>query len=115
MGPVNRRDTGDLTGPNPLHPIRPAAVGKPGLVPGGPEGTSSGQTIIVDWALGNICNQACWYCPPGLRNGSHGWQSARQVASALREIANHYRHGFEMDVWVSFTGGEPTLHPQFGQ
>jgi len=28
--------------------------------------------VNVNWCMGNTCNFACTYCPPGLHNGTMG-------------------------------------------
>ncbi len=71
------------------------------------------DTVVIDWTIGNICNQSCSYCPSRLRDGSHGWQSARDLSTMLRRIERHYAQGLGKRVWIHLTGGEPTLHPHF--
>lgn len=70
------------------------------------------EVVLVDWMLGNSCNQACSYCPPALHDGSVRWQAAQDVLAFFATLQRHYADTFGRTVWLQFTGGEPTLHPQ---
>lgn len=78
------------------------------------------ETILDDYGprrlsveLANICNLHCSYCFRSDENlySSHAeffpLELLRRVISEARAAANVTR--------VNFTGGEPTLHPQFGE
>lgn len=71
-----------------------------------------GQTVLVDWMIGNSCNHACSYCPSLLHDGSLNWQDARLIRKMFRALHLHYARGLGKTVWLQFTGGEPTMHPQ---
>lgn len=70
------------------------------------------RIVLIDWMLGNTCNYACSYCPTGLHDGSISWQTLPAIVSVLASLRDHYVFGLERDVWLQFTGGEPTLHPE---
>jgi len=68
--------------------------------------------VLVDWMLGNACNYACSYCPDALHDGSVRWQKPDVIRSMFRSLKRHYADGMGREVWLQFTGGEPTMHPQ---
>ena len=68
--------------------------------------------VLVDWMLGNACNYACSYCPDALHDGSIRWQKPDDIRSMFRSLKRHYADGMGREVWLQFTGGEPTMHPQ---
>ena len=68
--------------------------------------------VLVDWMIGNSCNHACSYCPQTLHDGSLRWQDASQMQAMFRQLRRHYVDGLAKRVWLQFTGGEPTMHPQ---
>lgn len=70
------------------------------------------RTVLVDWMLGNSCNFACSYCPGNLHDGSIRWQSAEAVLGLFDAIREHYIQRLGRNVWIQFTGGEPTMHPR---
>lgn len=69
------------------------------------------RTVLVDWMLGNACNFACSYCPAALHDGSIRWQDPDAALDLCRQLARHYADARGKDVWLQFTGGEPTMHP----
>lgn len=69
------------------------------------------DTVLVDWMLGNRCNFACSYCPAKLHDGSIKWQDKARISLMMRRLAEHYQKGMGQNLWLQFTGGEPTLHP----
>ncbi len=70
------------------------------------------KTVLVDWMIGNSCNHACSYCPSNLHDGTLRWQDARLIRDMFRQLHRHYVLGLGQTVWLQFTGGEPTMHPQ---
>lgn len=70
-----------------------------------------GQVVLIDWMLGNSCNHACSYCPANLHDGSLRWQRREEVVGFLDQLRDHYVDGLGRQVWVQFTGGEPTMYP----
>lgn len=69
--------------------------------------------VLVDWMLGNSCNFACSYCPTGLHDGSVKWQNYEIISEFLEKINVHYQEQMERQIWIQFTGGEPSMHPKF--
>ena len=68
------------------------------------------ETFFVTWSLHNFCNFRCEYCPPNLNNGTTKNISLEDVVkfyNALKEKVPNKKIVF------AFSGGEPTLHPQF--
>jgi len=70
------------------------------------------RTVLVDWMLGNSCSYACSYCPKALHDGSVRWQRAEDVVAFYDLLHAHYVRHRGRRVWLQFTGGEPTMHPQ---
>lgn len=70
------------------------------------------QTVLVDWMLGNACSYACSYCPKSLHDGTIRWQKADDVIGFYQALSDHYVRLRDRRVWLQFTGGEPTMHPQ---
>lgn len=69
------------------------------------------RVVLVDWMLGNNCSYACSYCPKALHDGSEGWQSADSIVGFYDQLHRHYVHHRGKQIWLQFTGGEPTMHP----
>ncbi len=63
------------------------------------------------WMLHNQCNHRCSYCSEVNWGGSHRWL---KFADATDFVDRALRHYDGRRVLVSFTGGEPTLWPEFG-
>lgn len=76
---------------------------------------SHARVVLVDWMLGNSCNHACSYCPAALHDGSIGWQPRKHVIAFMDVLAEHYSAGLGREVWLQFTGGEPTMYPGFSE
>src|SRR5690606_5307880 len=70
------------------------------------------RVVLVDWMLGNAWSYACSYCPSDLHDGSIRWQKPEAVLSFFDQLYNHYIRHRGRRVWLQFTGGEPTMHPQ---
>ncbi|TCO72037.1 radical SAM protein [Rhodovulum euryhalinum] len=68
--------------------------------------------VLVDWMLGNSCNYACSYCPSALHDGSIRWQAATDILRFLDVLRRHYCGTLGRQVWLQFTGGEPSQHPR---
>jgi len=71
-----------------------------------------GRQVVIDWTLGTTCNFACAYCPPALHDGRAKWQPVERVLLLCDDMKAHYGDHLGRQVWLQFTGGEPTLHPQ---
>lgn len=66
----------------------------------------SHQTMIkVEWNLGKRCNYDCEYCPSLIHDNSSPHTDIEILKAAADKLPNNSR--------ISFTGGEPTVHPDF--
>lgn len=76
-----------------------------------PQPDSSLRRIVIE--LTNICNLHCSYC---LRDDEALYQTRARFfpIELLRQILRDAREAAGVS-HVSFTGGEPTLHPRFGE
>jgi len=70
------------------------------------------KTTLIDWTLWTTCNYSCSYCPEVLHNGSKPWVPKNIVFSIVENIIGHYKK-IGQKYCFQFTGGEPTLHPDF--
>jgi len=64
---------------------------------------------VVDWCLGNTCNQACSYCPSALHDGSVGWPDLETAISFSDKVISHHE-ALGRQVHFHLTGGEPTMY-----
>ncbi len=69
--------------------------------------------VLSELALTYRCNLACAFCYAGCTHGGlpAGWDEARTISTADFERALDIIHRDARCPSVSFTGGEPTLHP----
>lgn len=66
------------------------------------------DSIKIEWNLGKRCNYDCSYCPSIIHDNSSPHTNIHvltNVVDQLLEIGKPIR--------LSFTGGEPTIHPRF--
>lgn len=66
------------------------------------------KQIKVEWNLGKRCNLDCAYCPAEIHDNFSPHTDIEVLKSAVDKLASLKR-----PVRVSFTGGEPCVHPQF--
>lgn len=67
---------------------------------------------LVEWKLGNTCNYDCSFCGDSNKNGSEKWLDISLYKSVcLRLIQEADKDNKK--VIFQFTGGEPTLYPDF--
>lgn len=67
------------------------------------------QHKTVEWILHNVCNYDCSFCGAEHKRGDIRWKSLdtyKMYADKLLDAAGDYP-------WFMFTGGEPTLYPEF--
>ncbi|MGD8777575.1 MAG: glycosyltransferase [Ignavibacteria bacterium] len=66
------------------------------------------QELNVDWILTRKCNYQCNYCT--VHDNKNGFfvplEKIKKVVDKIRELPNK-------NIIISFSGGEPTLHPKF--
>lgn len=73
--------------------------------------------FVITWDLGRRCNYDCSYCPAH----RHDNFSSHATLDELKDTANFLfeyiqtiqEHRLNSDVHISFTGGEPTVNPNF--
>lgn len=66
-------------------------------------------TCSVAWEISNKCNYECWYCPKVLHSGTSGWPDLQKVLDFFNFLSQKNEY-----VYVSISGGEPTLWPELG-
>jgi organic radical activating enzyme len=73
-------------------------------------GEANKNSLHICWMLHNACNHRCSYCHEANWNGSHRWLTLAAVESFWSQVQRHYKG---KRIHVSFTGGEPTVWPEF--
>jgi MoaA/NifB/PqqE/SkfB family radical SAM enzyme len=66
------------------------------------------DSIKIEWNLGKRCNYDCSYCPESIHDNSSKHtdiEILKKVIDKLTTLGKKIR--------LSFTGGEPTVHPKF--
>ena len=68
------------------------------------------NTIKVEWNLGKRCNLDCSYCPAEIHDNFSPHTNEKVIHDTIDAL-------YELDkpVRVSFTGGEPTVHPKINE
>lgn len=64
----------------------------------------------ITWKLHNVCTYDCSFCGPAYKGGSERWLSLAEnklIFDKIHKAANGKL------IWLTFTGGEPTLYPDF--
>ena len=72
----------------------------------------------IIWDLGRRCSYACSYCPPHRNNKTSPYLSFEKLCETMDGIAEYANLYDEFrnkpaKKKLSFTGGEPTIHPRF--
>jgi MoaA/NifB/PqqE/SkfB family radical SAM enzyme len=65
-------------------------------------------TIKVEWNLGKRCNYDCSYCPAAIHDNTSPHTPIETLKEAVATLA-----GIGKPIRLSFTGGEPCVHPKF--
>jgi hypothetical protein len=65
------------------------------------------DSIKVEWNLGKRCNYDCSYCPAEIHDNSSPHTDIEILKSAVDRLA-----AIGKPIRLSFTGGEPTVHPK---
>lgn len=69
--------------------------------------------FTVSWLLGRFCNYNCSYCWPYARSDTKDFRPTKLIILTIDEIKRQARiNGFN-SFHISFSGGEPTLHPGY--
>jgi MoaA/NifB/PqqE/SkfB family radical SAM enzyme len=86
-----------------------AAVAIPAMTKGGAEAEDLAAPLYVAWQITNECNLACLHCieESGPGKAFADELDTAQLFSVLDQLLDH------QVPYMSFSGGEPMLHPQF--
>lgn len=71
--------------------------------------------FCVSWLLGRYCNYSCSYCWPYAHSKQPDHRPLVTIQRTLDEIKRQARARGFSSFHFSFSGGEPTLHPEFLQ
>ena len=80
------------------------------------------QKLVVTWDLGRRCNYDCSYCPPTRHDKVSPYaelpklkKTAKFVLDYCNTLVSYKKSGdgAHQQISISFTGGEPTVHPGF--
>lgn len=66
------------------------------------------NSIKVEWNLGKRCNYDCSYCPSVIHDNSSPHTDIEILKASVDKLMT-----LGKPIRLSFTGGEPTVHPQF--
>ena len=64
--------------------------------------------IRIEWNLSKRCNYDCSYCPPEIHDHSSPHTDIDILKNAIDRLSR-----INKPVRISFTGGEPCVHPKF--
>ncbi len=67
----------------------------------------------VSWILGRFCNYSCSYCWPYASSKQKDHQPLDQILKTINSIKSQARERGFNSFHFSFSGGEPTLHPNY--
>jgi MoaA/NifB/PqqE/SkfB family radical SAM enzyme len=68
------------------------------------------SSIKVEWNLGKRCNYDCSYCPSEIHDNTSAHTDIEVLKKAVDTLAS-----LGKPVRLSFTGGEPCVHPKFDE
>ena len=80
------------------------------------------QKLVVTWDLGRRCNYDCSYCPPNRHDKVSPYAELSKLKKTAKFVLDYcntlvsYKKSNNKDhqlISISFTGGEPTVHPDF--
>lgn len=66
------------------------------------------DTIKVEWNLGKRCNYDCGYCPTEIHDNTSPHTDIEILKYTVDKL-----NALNKPIRLSFTGGEPTVHPKF--
>lgn len=66
------------------------------------------NSIKVEWNLGKRCNYDCSYCPDSIHDNSSPHTDIEILKATVDKLMT-----LGKPIRLSFTGGEPTVHPKF--
>lgn len=68
------------------------------------------DTIKIEWNLGKRCNYDCEYCPSEIHDNTSPHTDIKILLATIDKLAE-----LNKPVRLSFTGGEPCVHPKFDE
>jgi MoaA/NifB/PqqE/SkfB family radical SAM enzyme len=68
------------------------------------------NSVKVEWNLGKRCNYDCSYCPSSIHDNTSPHTPIETLKSVVDKLLT-----LNKPVRLSFTGGEPCVHPQFDE
>lgn len=68
------------------------------------------NSIKIEWNLGKRCNYNCSYCPSYIHDNSSTHTDIEILKSTVDKLMT-----LGKPIRLSFTGGEPTVHPKFAE
>lgn len=66
--------------------------------------------VKIEWNLGKRCNYDCSYCPSTIHDNRSPHTPIETLYAAVDKLGE-----LKKSIRLSFTGGEPTVHPKFEQ
>ena len=66
------------------------------------------DSIKIEWNLGKRCNYNCSYCPESIHDNSSPHTDIEILKATVDKLV-----ALGKPIRLSFTGGEPTVHPKF--
>jgi MoaA/NifB/PqqE/SkfB family radical SAM enzyme len=68
------------------------------------------KSVKVEWNIGKRCNYDCSYCPSSIHDNSSPHTDIEILKGAVDKLID-----LDKPIRLSFTGGEPCVHPKFGE
>ena len=68
------------------------------------------NSIKVEWNIGKRCNYDCSYCPSSIHDNSSPHTDIEILKTTVDKLMS-----LGKPIRLSFTGGEPTVHPKFDE
>jgi MoaA/NifB/PqqE/SkfB family radical SAM enzyme len=68
------------------------------------------NAVKVEWNLGKRCNYDCSYCPSSIHDNTSQHTDLEILKATIDKLVS-----LEKLIRLSFTGGEPTVHPKFAE
>jgi len=68
------------------------------------------NAIKIEWNLGKRCNYDCSYCPSEIHDNTSPHTDIDVLKATIDKLTS-----LDKPIRLSFTGGEPTVHPKFSE
>lgn len=72
---------------------------------------SVNNEFAINWNLGPRCNYDCSYCPTTVHDNHSPHVSFAEFKIAFDKVLDQI--GFQSNLKITFTGGEPTINPEY--